>query len=255
METLPIFVSVAGRAVIVIGDGEAAAAKARLVVAAGGIIADESADAPVLAYVALDDEAEAVAAAARLRARGLLVNVVDRPQLSDFLMGSIVDRAPVLVAISTGGATASLARALRGRLEALLPASLGGLARAIGDARMTAAARHPTVADRRRLWERALADGGALDPLRPMDDPDAAVAAAFAGGSAAATEVFEIRVTSDDPGELTLNQLGRLGRCDALVVLGQVAPAVADRARRDAVRLAAVPDEPPEGLTVVLRGV
>ena len=66
--------------------------------------------AAALAFVALDDEAAAVAAAQRLRARGLLVNVVDRPTLSDFRMGSIIDRAPVTVAISTGGATASLAR-------------------------------------------------------------------------------------------------------------------------------------------------
>ncbi len=253
METLPIFVTVAGRPVILVGDGEAAAAKARLVVAAGGIVSDESAAGPVLAYVALDDEAEAAAAAARLRARGLLVNVVDRPAMSDFLMGSIVDRAPVLVAISTGGATASLARALRTRLEALLPASLGGLARAIGAARGAAARQHPTVADRRRLWERALAEGASLDPLRPLADPDAAVAAAIAGDSAAAAQLVEMVVTSADPGELTLNQLGLLGRCDTLVVDGEVAPAVIDRARRDAARASAVPEPLPEGLTVLLR--
>jgi uroporphyrin-III C-methyltransferase / precorrin-2 dehydrogenase / sirohydrochlorin ferrochelatase len=253
METLPIFVAVAGRPVIVVGDGEAAAAKARLVAAAGGIVCNESAETPVLAFVAFDDEAEAAAAAARLRTRGLLVNVVDRPGMSDFLMGSIVDRAPVLLAISTGGATASLARALRTRLEALLPASLGGLARAIGDARAAAAAGHPTVADRRRLWERALAEGAPLDPLRPLADPAAAVAAAISGDSAAASQRVDIAVTCADPGELTLNQLGLLGRCDTLVVAGPVPPAVIDRARRDAMRLAAVPAVLPEGLTVVLR--
>lgn len=252
MDALPLFLTLKDRDVIVIGDGEAAEAKARLVRAAGGIIGGEDAAAPVLAFVALDDEAECAAVAARLRARGLLVNVVDRPAMSDFLMGSIVDRSPVIVAISTGGASASLARALRGRLEALLPASLGGLARAIFDQRRQTAKRHPTPSDRRRLWERALTEGAPLDPLRPLADAAAAVAAAIAGESGAAPELVTIRVASTDPGELTLNQLALLGRCDVLVVHGDVPAAVVDRARRDAVRAEAVPDPLPPGLTVRL---
>jgi uroporphyrin-III C-methyltransferase/precorrin-2 dehydrogenase/sirohydrochlorin ferrochelatase len=253
MDSLPLFLMIRGREVMVLGDGEAAAAKARLVVAAGGVVCGEAAVAPVLAFVGIDDEAEALAAAARLRARGLLVNVVDRPAASDFLMGAIIDRSPVVVAISTGGATASLSRALRGRLEALLPASLGALARAIGAARGAASAAHPTVAERRRLWERALAEGGALDPLRPLADAGAAVAEAISGGSAAEAEVRVIVVASADPGDLTLNELALLGRCDALLVEGHVSAAVVDRARRDAVRLATLGDAPADGLTVVLR--
>ena len=253
METLPIFLDLAGRPVIIVGDGEAAAAKARLVTAAGGMIVGEDA-AGLVAFVALDDEAEAMAAAERLRARGLLVNVVDRPGVSDFLMGAIIDRSPVVVAVSTGGASASLSRALRGRLEALLPASLGGLATAIGNARGAASAAHPAIADRRRLWERALTDGGALDPLRSVVDADAAVMTAIAGGGTAVHEVRTITVTSADPGDLSLNDLAALGRCDALVVAGDVPPAVVDRARRDAMRLSAVP-EAVEGLVVVLQAI
>ena len=251
MDTLPIFLALAGRSVIITGDGEAAAAKARLVTAAGGIVVGEAQDG-VVAFVALDDEAEAGAAARRLRQRGLLVNVVDRPALSDFLMGAIIDRSPVVVAVSTGGASASLSRALRGRLEALLPASLGGLALAIGKARAAASAAHPGIADRRRLWERGLAQDAPLDPLRPIADPDAAVAAAIAGSSATVDELRIVVVTSADPGELTLNQLALLGRCDALVVEGPVPAAVIDRVRRDAVRLEAVPAAP-QGLVVVLQ--
>jgi uroporphyrin-III C-methyltransferase/precorrin-2 dehydrogenase/sirohydrochlorin ferrochelatase len=257
MDSLPLFLPLTGREVIVLAIGpdaaEAAAAKARLVVAAGGIVADEGAANPVLAFVAADDADMAARAATRLRARGLLVNVVDRPGLSDFTMGAIIDRSPVVVAISTGGATASLSRALRGRLEALLPASLGALATAIGAARTAASAAHPGVADRRRLWERALAEGAPLDPLRPLENPAAAVAAAIAGTSAAATETRTITVTSPDPGDLTLNQLALLGRCDALYVEGPVPAAIIDRARRDAIRLAAL-GEVPEGLTIVLKG-
>jgi uroporphyrin-III C-methyltransferase / precorrin-2 dehydrogenase / sirohydrochlorin ferrochelatase len=258
MDALPLFLSLAGRRVVVLALGpdavEAAAAKARLVEAAGGIVVDETALDPVLAFVAADDAGQAAVAAARLRARGLLVNVVDRPAMSDFLMGAIIDRSPVQLAISTGGASASLSRALRGRLEALLPASLGGLAQAIAGARAAASAAHPGVADRRRLWERALAPGSALDPLRPLEDPQAAVAAAIAGASAAVTEVRTIMVASPDPGELTLNQLAALGRCDALLIEGDVPAAVIDRARRDAIRLLTLA-EAPEGLTIVLRAM
>lgn len=251
MDQLPIFVKLAGRRVILIGEGEAADAKARLIVAAGGeIVAD--ADDAALAFIAVEDDAEAAGHADALRRRGLLVNVVDKPGLSDFLMGAIIDRSPVLVAVSTGGASASLARALRTRLEALLPASLGPLARAILAARDAVSAHHPTPAQRRRLWERALAQGASLDPLAALDNPEAAVAATITGSSSAAPVRLDITIRSANPGDLTLNQLNALARCDVLVTNGPVPPAIVDRARRDAARLPAVPDPLPAGLTVVL---
>jgi len=254
MQQLPIFVNLTGRAVILVGDGEPAEAKARLVRAAGGELVGEHAAEAVLAFVAIEHDAEAQAAATRLRARGLLVNVVDKPAMSDFLMGAIIDRSPVVVAISTAGASASLARALRTRLEALLPASLGPLARAILAARDAVAARHPTPTDRRRLWERALAEGGPLDPFAALAGVDAAVSRVIESSSSATPQLLEIRISSADPGNLTLNQLNALARCDALVVAGSVPVAIIDRARRDAARLEALTDPLPPGLTVVLRG-
>ena len=143
---------------------------------------------------------------------------------------------------------------MRTRLEALLPASLGPLARAILGARDAVAARHPTPTDRRRLWERALAQAGPLDPFAAMADAEGAVASVVRGTSSAAPELLAITITSADPGDLTLNQLNALARCDALVVDGTVAPAIIDRARRDAMRLEAVPDPLLPGLTVVVRG-
>ena len=254
MQQLPIFITLAGRPVILVGTGEPADAKGRLIVAAGGVIVGTDAADAMLAFVALEDDEAASAAAIRLRARGLLVNVVDKPALSDFLMGAIIDRSPVLVSVSTGGASASLSRALRTRLEALLPASLGPLAAAIRAARDMVNARHPTPSDRRRLWERALAQFAPLDPFAALADPAAAVAQVIAGDSGAVPQLATIQITSADPGELTLNQLNLLARCDVLVVEGTVAPAVIDRARRDAMRADAVPDPLPPGLTVVLKG-
>ncbi|OYX78015.1 MAG: hypothetical protein B7Y82_05610 [Sphingomonadales bacterium 32-65-25] len=253
MQQLPIFVNLVGRAVILVGEGEPAEAKARLVRAAGGELVGEETPDAALAFVAIEDDAEAQAAATRLRARGLLVNVVDKPAMSDFLMGAIIDRSPVIVAISTAGASASLARALRTRLEALLPASLGPLAGAILSARDAVAARHPTPTDRRRLWERALAEGGPLDPFAALTDVDTAVSRVVEGTSSATPQLLIIDVGSPDPGNLTLNQLNALARCDALVVDGPVGSAIIDRARRDAARLEAVPNPLPAGLTVVLR--
>jgi uroporphyrin-III C-methyltransferase/precorrin-2 dehydrogenase/sirohydrochlorin ferrochelatase len=255
MDNLPIFLNLKGRHIVIVGDGEAAAAKARLAEAAGARIAGEDeAQGAALAFVALEDEAQAEAAAARLRRHGLLVNVVDKPKLSDFLMGAIIDRAPVTLAISTGGASASLSRALRARLEALLPQSLGGLARAILGARAAAASAHPTPADRRRLWDRLLSPGAALDPLRLHPDPDAAVQAAVTGLVVpGTTRQFHVAVASPDPGELSANALAAMSAADTLVILGPVPPQVIDRARRDATRLTSPPADWPAGLTVVLQ--
>lgn len=84
MEALPIFVRFAGRPVLLVGDGEATDAKARLIEAAGGRIVRAVAPGVRLEFVALDDEVDAAATADALKAAGLLVNVVDRPALCDF---------------------------------------------------------------------------------------------------------------------------------------------------------------------------
>jgi uroporphyrin-III C-methyltransferase/precorrin-2 dehydrogenase/sirohydrochlorin ferrochelatase len=98
-----------------------------------------------------------------------------------------------------------------------------------------------------------MAAGGALDPFDPPEDATGAVAAVIASErTAPANRTVLIEVSSDDPGDLTLNQLAALGRCDALVVSGDVAPAILDRARRDASRAASV-DTAGDGLIVHLR--
>jgi uroporphyrin-III C-methyltransferase/precorrin-2 dehydrogenase/sirohydrochlorin ferrochelatase len=255
MEALPIFVRLAGQPVLLVGDGEAADAKARLIEAAGGRIVRAAGLGVRLAFVALDDETAAAAAASELKAVGLLVNVVDRPALCDFTVPAIVDRSPVLVAIGTGGASATLAKALRERLEALLPAGLGDLARAIRGARTTVNARHPAPADRRRFWDAALAPGGQLDPFAATGDADLAVAAAVAGAApdGGATLVV-IDLASADPDDLTLRQLRHLNQADTLFHGAGVAPPILDRARRDAIRVCgAPPAELPPGRSIWLR--
>lgn len=252
MHSLPLFHRTAGERVVVVGDGDAAAAKRRLVERAGGVCCGEGENAR-LAFVALEDRAEAEAAARRLKARGLLVNVADRPELCDFTLPSVLERGDVLVAVGTGGASAGLAKHLRLRLEGLLPPSLGALAEALAGAREALRRRWPNAADRRRALDRALAQGGALDPL--ADNSASRVAAWLAGPDAAApSRTVEITVTSDDPDDLTLRQARLLGQADAILHDEGVAEAILNRARADAVRTPlAAPETARQGLTLIIR--
>ena len=251
--SLPLFHRIAGQPVIVLGAGEAAAAKRRLVEKAGGLVAGEDADAR-LAFVGIEDEAEAIAAAQRLRARGLLVNVVDRPALCDFTVPSLLDRSPVLIAIGTGGASAGLAKALRLRLEALLPPGVGRLADALFAARAALRARFPDGGDRRRVRDVALGEGGALDPLRAGSE--AAVEGWLQGAASASGAAVEFILTSADPDDLSLRQARWLGSADLLAYETGVPAAIIARARADAAQLELAPgaSAPPHiGLVVIIR--
>lgn len=251
IDSLPLFHRIAGRPVIVLGEGEAAEAKRRLVGRAGGIAVGGDNATARLAFVALDDPVEAVA---RLRARGVLVNVVDRPELCDFTVPAILDRSPVLLAIGTGSASAGLAKALRLRLEALLPQSLGALAKALSEARSALRARWPDAGERRRALDAALGEGGALDILRSGSADR--VSAWLEGAAGIAAEIVEIRLRSADPEELTLREARLLGSADLLAHEASVPSAILDRARADAARIVIGPGEAPKpsaGQVIVLR--
>ena len=199
----------------------------------------------MLAVVADGD----AATAERLRGRGLLVNVTDRPELCDFTLPAIIDRDPVLIAIGTGGASAGLAAALRQRLEPLLPASLGKLASALLAARDGLRTRFPDLDVRRRTIGSLLAAGGPLDPLAEHADPAAAIATA----EAAPGRIERIAIASADPDALTLRAARLLGLADRLHIEGAVPPTILDRTRADAQRIAGAPPRvPAPGLTLHL---
>ena len=249
MKSLPLFHLVAGRPVIVLGDGEAAEARRRLVERAGGIVVEDDDRDARLAFIALDNPALAVT---RLKSRGVLINVTDRPELCDFTVPAVVDRDPVLIAVGTGGASAGLAKHLRLRLEGLLPANLGSLAEALHAARDWLRSRWPDAADRRRALDSALAEHGPLDPLIWKGDQN--LAGQLAEVAAPAPSPVELAIASDDPDELTLRQARLLGTADAILFEPTVAPAILDRARADAMRIALPHEGPlPPGLVLVLR--
>ena len=252
MHSLPLFHRLAGQPVIVLGEGEAADAKRRLLERAGARVVGEDDPQARLAFIALDAPE---AAAARLKSRGLLVNVVDRPELCDFTTPSVLERGPVLVAIGTGGASAGLAKALRLRLEALLPGTLGALAEGLYVARARLRARFPDAGERRRALDAALGEGGALDPLGA--DSAAALDAWLDNAANEAGGLREFTLLSDDPDDLTLRQLRWLGSADLVLHDADIPAAVLARARADAVhrRLAdgAMPVPATSGLSVIIR--
>ena len=250
MRSLPLFHQVTGQPVIVLGDGEAAEAKRRLVERAGGIVVEDDDREARLAFIALDHPELATV---RLKARGVLVNVTDRPDLCDFTVPSLLDRDPVLIAVGTAGASAGLAKQLRLRLEGLLPADLGQLADALHAARDGLRARWPAAADRRRALDAALGQGGPLDPLA---EGGASRVEDWLGQAADSVPEgpIELAIAGDDPDDLTLRQARLLGMADAILAEPGIAPAILARARADAVRLSLPHEGPmPEGLVLVLR--
>lgn len=275
--SLPIFVRLQGRAVILVGDGEATEAKRRLLERAGAVVVGEDLDPypPPSPFVPSEVEGHAPdekrastslgtnersaqlavvvdddAAVARLKARGMLVNAVDRPELCDFTLPAIIDRDPVIVAVGTGGASAGLAAALRQRLEALLPASLGQLANGLFAARPAWRARYPNGTERRRAIAAALAPGASYDPLQPASTAGTPPEQA----EGAAVTLVTMTLTSPDPDNLTLRQARLLANADRVTHDPDVPTAILNRARADAERIAC--DTPPAdlpGLTVDVR--
>lgn len=250
MHSLPIFLRLSDRPVILVGDGDAAAAKRRLLERAGARIVGPDGDAAI-AIVAIDDDARAAETIAVLKARGILVNAVDRPADCDFTLPAIVDRDPVLIAIGTGGASAGLAKALRQRMETLLPATLGTLASALAASRSAIRARWPDAADRRRAIDAALDPGALLDPLAPAGD-DAMTRWLTEDRTTPAPTLERIRLHSIDPDDLTLRQARLLGAADRIFHRPDVPPAILNRARADAARTAcaAAPTTIPPGLSL-----
>ncbi|TKB49421.1 bifunctional precorrin-2 dehydrogenase/sirohydrochlorin ferrochelatase [Ferrimonas sediminicola] len=177
---------------------------------------------------ATDDEALNRRVADLARAAGAWVNVVDDPDSCSVITPAIVDRTPMVVAIGSEGAAPVLVKELRRRIESLLPASLGHLARFMGRARYKV-----PLQERRRVWERFLASNGLQwDPVRS----ESRFEQACRGGVA---ESWVLMVSPDvEVSRLPLGALQLMQECDALWHQGVLPPALDELCRRDASRLA-----------------
>ncbi len=252
MHSLPIFVRLADRPVILVGQGDAADAKRRLLERAGAVCVGEGHQA-ALAIVAVEDDDEAEASIGRLKARGCLVNAVDRPAHCDFTLPAIVDRSPVLIAIGTGGASAGLAKALRIRLEALVPSGLGRIADGLSASRAAIRSRWPSASDRRLAIDAALDPGGPLDPLADHVPDD--IALWLQGATQTITgQLTTLIIVSDDPDDLTIGQARLLGKADHVYHHPDIAKAILNRVRADAAQTESLvaPAAPSSGITLFL---
>jgi uroporphyrin-III C-methyltransferase/precorrin-2 dehydrogenase/sirohydrochlorin ferrochelatase len=174
-------------------------------------------------------------------ARQLPVNVVDNPALCSFIMPSVVDREPVQLAISTGGASPILARLLRARLETMIPSGYGRLASLMQNFRDKVKERIPDMQKRRRFWEHILQgpiaemlysgqDQRALKKLeQTLQDPDSVIADHG--------EVYLVGGGPGDPDLLTFRALRLMQQADVALYDRLVAPAIVDLVRKDAERI------------------
>lgn len=258
----PIFVDLAAQPVLVVGGGEVAARKIRLLLKSGahprvvarelneeltGLLAEDRIEQLATSFepaqlrgcrlvvAATDDRALNRQVAAAAEAIGLLCNVVDDPEASRYITPSIVERAPITVAISTAGAAPVLARRLRERIEALLPAAYGRVAEFME--RNRDRVKQLPTGTRRQLWEDFL-DGPGPERLLVGDE----VAAVFElesliGGAAPRGEVYLVGAGPGDPDLLSFRALRLMQQCDVVLYDALISPAILDLVRRDAERI------------------
>ncbi len=267
MDFLPIFLNIKDARCLVVGGGGVAARKvglllgcgARVVVVApelGESLAAEKAAGRIehiaarfeeshltgatLVIAATNDHAVNADVSRAARARDLPVNVVDSPALCSFIFPAIVDRSPMIVAVSTGGASPVLARLMRAKLETLLPATYGRLAQLAHDLRDRVKTHFTNPPQRRIFWEKML--GGSFADL------------VLAGKGAEAEKHFEQQLAATDdapprgevylvgagpgnPDLLTFRAMKLMQQADVVVHDNLVSPAIVDLCRRDASRI------------------
>jgi uroporphyrin-III C-methyltransferase / precorrin-2 dehydrogenase / sirohydrochlorin ferrochelatase len=274
MRFLPVFLDLQTGPVLLVGAGDLARAKLRLLLAAGARIrwfatdghhdvsGVEAADAArielaegdplaadlrgVIAVLCAGAGDIGTAMSVRAKAVGLPVNVMDDLSHSTFIFPAIVDRGDVVVAVGTGGTSPVVARRVRERIEAVMPARIGDLATLIGRWRKLVHGRIPEFTLRRRFWERVI-DGpiGALVLAGRSDEAEAALKdirdpAAFAGAlvtGQAAGRVTLVGAGPGDPDLLTIKALRALQDADIIFYDELVSSEILDRARRDASRV------------------
>lgn len=238
--TLPLFHRLDGRKALVVGDSAGADWKAELLAAAGAKVVRVTnwtrADLQGAAIAVADlPESEAGDFAAAARAAGAVVNVIDKPDFSDVQFGTIVNRSPVVIGISTDGGSPMLGQSIRARIEGVLPLGLSGWARAAKGWRSRLRTRLADFGDRRRFWERFVAAAWNQPDRAPADSDFEALIAA---SPEAAGRVILVGAGPGDPELLTLKAVRALQSATIILYDNLVGPEVLELARREARRIA-----------------
>lgn len=269
MDYLPIFADLKQRPVLVVGGGDVAARKVSLLQRAGAeirIVAQslspeleqqrqqgrvlwlgrtfdpQQLDDVFLAIAATDDNALNAAVFAEADKRRVLANVVDDQPRCSFIFPSIIDRSPLVVAVSSSGQAPVLARLLREKLEALLPASLGQMAQVAGRWRGQVKQRLASIGERRRFWENTfggrfatlVANGQTAQAERQLEQDLHRFAA---GDEGAQGEIALVGAGPGDVGLLTLRGLQVMQQADVVLYDHLVSGEILDLVRRDAERI------------------
>ncbi|HEN3620972.1 TPA: uroporphyrinogen-III C-methyltransferase [Yersinia enterocolitica] len=265
MDYLPLFADLKRRPVLVVGGGEVAARKIDLLHRAGAqvrVVAQtlsseleqlhqngrihwlaldflpEQLDEVFLVIAATNDTALNAAVFAAADKRHLLANVVDDQPRCSFIFPSIVDRSPLVVAISSAGQAPVLARILREKLEALLPSSLGDMAAIAGRWRGRVKQHVASMGERRRFWENAFSGRFAsLIRRGQLAQAEEELQLSLEGQNRNQGEVALVGAGPGDPGLLTLRGLQVIQQADVVLYDHLVSPEVLDLVRRDAQRI------------------
>ncbi len=267
MRHLPIFFDINQQLCLVIGGGEIATRKAALLLRAGARVrvvapelgpgmqrmadnkkiehlarpyAPEDLDEVVLVIAATNNPTLNQEIATAARARRLPVNAVDNPADGNFIMPSVIDRSPVVAAVSTGGASPVLARLIRARLESLIPAGYGRLAELAARFRDRVREKLTDPAQRRRFWD-CILQGGVAERVFSghMEEAEALMERELAETHPVQDmgEVYLVGGGPGDPDLLTFRALRLMQQADVVVYDRLVAKAVLDMTRRDARRI------------------
>jgi len=267
MDFLPIFLDIKNKNCLVAGGGEVAARKIALLHKAHGrvrVVAPELCPAIramldkgkveyearnyresdladcQLAIAATDDPETNLELARHASERKIPANVVDQPELCSFILPSIIDRSPVVAAVSTSGASPVLARMIRTRLETLIPAGYGRLAELANRFRDRVKERFENPPDRRLFWEKTLSSGVAERVFSGhMEEADAAMERALDARDPGATmgEVYLVGGGPGDPDLISFRALRLMQQADVVVFDRLVAKPVLEMTRRDADRI------------------
>lgn len=264
MDFLPLFHKLQGRVVLVVGGGEVALRKARLLSDAGGqlrVVAPEvrseltalagegrvhlrgyeSADLQGVALViaATDDEPLNARISAEAQALGIPVNVVDAPALCSVIFPAIVDRSPLIVAVTSGGDAPVLARLIRAKIETWIPSTYGQLASLAKKFRERVKQLFPDVQQRRVFWEDVFQGQIAESVFAgKLGEGERLLEAKIAGAAPRALgEVYLVGAGPGDPDLLTFRALRLMQQADVVLYDRLVAPAIIELCRRDAERI------------------
>lgn len=266
MDHLPIFCQLRGRDCLLVGGGDVAERKARLLLDAGarltvnaldfepqfhvwaeagmltlveGEFDSTLLDTSWLAIAATDDDAVNARVSAEAEQRRIFCNVVDAPKQASFIMPSIIDRSPLMVAVSSGGTSPVLARLLREKLESLLPQHLGQVARFAGQLRGRVKKQFTSVGERRRFWEKLFVNDRLAQSLANQDEKAIAETTERLLSEPLDNrgEVVLVGAGPGDAGLLTLKGLQQIQQADIVVYDRLVSDDIMNLVRRDADRV------------------